>query len=63
MVDNTRNWSNDTAESQKEKNTCFNTHFQYSQSKTMGLNKMWSSKRLALLKCERRTSLHAVQYK
>ena len=63
MVDNTINWSNNAVESQKEKNTCFNTHFQYSQSITMELNKMWSSKRLALLKFERRTSLHAVQYK
>ena len=26
MVYNTRNWSNDTTESQKEKKTCFNAH-------------------------------------
>ena len=26
-------------------------------------NKMWSLKSLAMLKCERRTSLHALQYK
>ena len=26
-------------------------------------NKMWSLKSLAMLKCESRTSLHAVQYK
>ena len=63
MIYNTRNRSNDTTESQKEKKTCFNAHFQYSQSKITGLNKMWSLKRLAMLKCERRTSLHVVQYK
>ena len=37
MIYNTRNWSNDTTESQKEKKTCFNAHFQYSQSKIMAL--------------------------
>ena len=63
MIYNTRNRSNDTTESQKEKKTCFNAHFQYSQSKITGLNKMWSLKSLAMLKCESRTSLHAVQYK
>ena len=51
MVYNTRNRSNDTTESQKEKNTCFNAHFQYSQSKITELNKMWSLKSLAMLKC------------
>ena len=30
----------DTTESQKK--TCFNAHFQYSQSKITGLNKMWT---------------------
>ena len=63
MIYNTRNRSNDATESQEEKNTCFNVHFQYSQSKITGLNKMWSLKSLAVLKCESRTSLHAVQYK
>ena len=63
MIYNTRNRSNDTAESQKEKKTCFNARFQYSQSKITGLKKMWSLKRLAMLKCESRTSLHEVQYK
>ena len=63
MIYNTKTRSNDTAESQKEKKTCFNAHFQYSQSKITGLNKMWSLKSLAMLKCESRTSLHAVQYK
>ena len=50
-------------ENQKEKKTCFNAHFQYCQLTITGLNKMWSSKNLAMLKCESRTSLHAVQYK
>ena len=40
-----------------------NAPFQYSQSKITGLNKMWSSKSLPILKCESRTSLHAIQYK
>ena len=26
MIYNTRNWSNDTSEIQKEKKTCFNAH-------------------------------------
>ena len=26
MIYNTRNWSNDTTESQKEKKTCFNAY-------------------------------------
>ena len=63
LIDNTRNQSNDTTESQKEKKPCFNAHFQNSQSTTTGLNKMWSLKRSAMLKCESRTSLHAVQCK
>ena len=50
MISNTRNWSNDTTESQKEKKTCFNAHFQYSQSKITVLNKMWSFKSLSILK-------------
>ena len=37
MIYNTRNRSDDTAESQKEKKACFNAHFQYSQSKMTGL--------------------------
>ena len=57
MIFNTRNRSNDTTESQKEKNTCFYAYF---QSKITGLIKMWSLKSLAVLKCESRTSLHAV---
>ena len=47
----------------KKKKTCFNAHFQYSQLKIMGPNKMWSLKSLAVLKCESRTSQHVVQYK
>ena len=50
MTYKTRNRSNDAAESQKEKKTCCNAHFQYSQSKTAGLNKMWSLKNLAVKK-------------
>ena len=52
-----------TTESQKEKKICFNAHFQCSQSKITGLNKMWSLKGLVMLKCESRASLHAVQYR
>ena len=65
MIYNTRKWkrSNDTTESQKEKKTCFNAHFQYSQSKITGLNKMWLLKSLAVLKCESTTSLHAAYCK
>ena len=47
-----RNQSNEATGSQKEKKTGFNAHFQYSQSKIMGLNKMWSLQNLAILKCE-----------
>ena len=39
MIYNTRNRSNDTTESQKEKKICFNAHFQHSQSRIAGLNK------------------------
>ena len=63
MIYNTRNRSNDTIENQKEKKTCFNAHSQYSQSKIMGLNNMWSLKSLAILKRGRRTNQRAVQYK
>ena len=66
---NTKNLINDTTESQKEKKSYFNAHFQYSQSKiasnkgAYSWNKMWSIKSLAILKCENKTSLDAVQYK
>ena len=65
MIYNTKSRSNDTTESQKEKKICFNV--QYSQSKKMDnkgvyfLNKMWPLESLPKLKCESRTSLHAVQ--
>ena len=62
MIYNNRNRSNNTTESQKEKRR-FDAHFQYSQSKLRGLSKMWSLKSLVMLKCENRTSLHAVQNK
>ena len=45
----------------RKKKNCFNAHFQYSQSKITELNKMWSLKSFAMLKCESRTSLHAVR--
>ena len=47
----------------RKKRTYFNAHFQYSQPKITGLNKMWSLKSLAMLKYESRTSLPVVQYK
>ena len=56
MICNTRNRSNDTIESQKIEFK--KAHFQYSQSKIAGLNKMWSLKSLAMLKCESSASLH-----
>ena len=42
MIYNTRNWSNDTIKSQKEKKSYFTALFHYGQSKITGLNKMWS---------------------
>ena len=64
MIYNTRDRSNDAAESQKEKKTCFNAHFStVSQKRITGLFKMWSLKSLTILKCDSKTSLHAVQYK
>ena len=63
MIYNTRNRSNNTTESQKEKKTCFKAHIQYSQSKITELNRIWSLKSLTMLKCESRTSLQTVQYK
>ena len=48
MIYNTRNQSDETTESQKEKKTCFNGHFQYSQSKITGLNNMWLLKSLSV---------------
>ena len=66
MIYDTRNRSNDTTKSQKELKSCFNAHFQYSQSKipdnkgVYSWNKMWSLKGLAIVKCEGTTSLHVV---
>ena len=62
MIFNTRNRSNDATKSQKEKKTSFNAHFQHSQSKITGLNKIWPLKSLGMLQCESRTTLHAVHY-
>ena len=36
MIYNTRNQSNDTTESQREKKNCFNIRFQYSHLKITG---------------------------
>ena len=64
MIYNTRNRSDDTTEGQKEKITIlmpiFSTVSQKSQLNTR-LNKMWSLKSLAMLKCKCRTSLNAIQ--
>ena len=57
---NMRNRGNDATESHKETKTCFNARFQYSQAKIAGLNKMWSLKSLAIVKCASRTSLHVL---
>ena len=62
MIYNTKNRSNDT-ESQIEKKTYLNAHFQYSQSKITALNNMCSLKSVTMLQRESRTSRHAVQYK
>ena len=62
MIYNTRNQSNDTTESQKRKKLVIMLICS-SQSKMSGLNKMWSLKRLAMLKYECRTSQHAIKFK
>ena len=62
MIYNTRNRSNDITESQKEKRPVLMRSFG-TVGQVSGLNKMWPLKGLAMLKCETRTSLHAVQYK
>ena len=48
MIYNTKNQSDETAESQEENKTCFNAHVQYSQSKFTGLNNMWLLKILCV---------------
>ena len=52
----------ETTESRKEKKACLNAYFQYSHVKITELNKIWSLKRLAMLKYENRTSIHTVRY-
>ena len=56
MIHDTTNRSNDTTGSEKEKKTCFNAYFQYSQPKIKRLNKAWWLKNLAMLKSESKTS-------
>ena len=68
VICNSRNWSNDTTESQKEKKACFNAHAKRKCNLTgqcivSKQIKMWSLKSLVMLKCENRTSLYSVQYK
>ena len=73
MIYNTRNWNNDTTESQKEKKNCsyrrkvkLDCQIYNQETNLKGAyswNKMWSLKSLAMLNCESRTSLHAVKYK
>ena len=69
MIYNTRNQSNDTTESQKEKEICFKAHVGGRKEKldssmySKQTNKMWSFKNLVMLRCESRTSLHGVKYK
>ena len=74
MIYYTRNRSNYTTESQKEKKTCFNAHaggkwnlnVQCMQTNLKGVyswNNMWSLQSLVILKCDSSTSLHAIQSK
>ena len=44
MMYNTRSPSHNATESSTLKKTCFNAHFQYSQSKITRLSKMWPLK-------------------
>ena len=48
MIYDTTNRSNDTTESQKEKKTCFNAHFPYSQSKITDNKGVYSSNKVFL---------------
>ena len=52
----------ETAKVGKKKKAYLNAYFQYSHVKITELNKIWSLKRLAMLKCENRTSIHTVRY-
>ena len=73
MIYNTRNGNNETTESQKEKMTCFNAHAGGKWNLTVQCivnNQIWNLyflgirlKIFVMLKCESKTSVHAVQYK
>ena len=70
MIYINRNRSNYATESQNEKKTCFNAHAGGKLNFTaqcvvrcVFLERIYSLKSLAMLKCESRTSLHEVQYK
>ena len=62
LIYNTRNQSNDTAESQKEKRPDL-MFILSTVSQNHGTKKNLVIENLAMLKCESRTKLHAVQYK
>ena len=59
MIYNTKNRNNDTT----ERLDCpvYSKHTNLKDAHSW--NKVWSLKSLVMLKCESRTSLHAVQYK
>ena len=68
IIYNTRNWRNDTTESQKEKMACSDAYAGGKWNLTVQCyskqtNKMLSLKILLMLKCGTRTSLYAIQYK
>ena len=48
MIYDTINQCDETTESQKEKKTYFNSHFQYSQSKITGIKNKWLLKSLGV---------------
>ena len=50
MIFNTRNRDNHATESQKEKKSCFNAHFQYIQSKTTDNKGVYSWNKIGSLK-------------
>ena len=58
MIFDTRNRKNDTTERQKKRPVLM-----LILKGVYSWNNMWSLKSLAMLKCESRTSLNAVQYK
>ena len=68
MIYNTRNRSNDITECQKKRSPILMLIFSIPSKITdnkgvYSWNKMWSLKSSAMLKCEGRTSLHALQYR